>query len=1048
MAAWRARWLGLVMVSATACGGPPPGDDASTPMVCAADLDCDDGRFCNGPERCDPASDASDARGCVSTPPCMDTQRCLEEEDRCVTSCAVNADADGDGIDAIECGGADCDDTDPNRYPGNVEVCDDAGHDEDCNPTTFGARDADGDGHVDAACCNTDTGGTTFCGDDCNDQRRDARPGNTEACEGVDNDCDGMIDEGLLVLHYRDADFDLHGVADDTREVCPGTPGWSLVSDDCDDTSPVRHGAQLEICDGVDNDCDGTIDESPVAVSWYPDEDGDGFGAVPASGEGVVISCAPVAGYSTRSSDCDDTDANVRPGQREICNGIDDDCNGRADAGALGSGDFEDDDQDGFADVTCGGSDCNDADAAINPSAAEICNGVDDDCDALVDGADAMALWYLDRDRDGWGDSGAPAIESCEPQPGRVLRGGDCNDDRADIHPRVADLCDGVDADCDGEIDENGVRFAFYPDADGDGWGTSALGSVVFRCSAPAGTTERTGDCADTDPARHPGALETCDSVDEDCDGVVDEDADRMWYVDSDRDGHGVGTGILSCTPIAGRAPIGDDCDDADGGRFPGNTEICDGADDDCDASVDEGAASSCDAPNATGVCTAGVCSLVCATGYGDCDDVLATGCEVDVRRSATDCGACGVTCGLADACGRSPAAPGTCNASEIVELTGQEDYVIGRRATGGTFGWGFGAHGQHLLGSTTDTPQPGRGQLDEAVQLAAGDGLGCAVLASGAVVCWGSNAFGALGFGATSPSSRTGAGLVLGLPGPAAATCASVQHACAVLRDGTAHCWGSQLNGRLGNGLTASASVPTPVPVLSAPSTPVTDAIGLSCGETSTCFLRERAPGDRYVSCTGSNGWGELGRGSTSPSESGFVLDVVGLPSDLLAMGRGLAPAHCVITTTGRAYCWGNNGSPTGNGFSLGLGATAPSTQPSPVTPPGLDANVVDLMIHNEGGCAIKRNGAARELWCWGYGATPSWLGDGSTGHVNTPTLVGPTADRFTDVSAMMAGFQFLCAVRTGNQVWCIGADVRGQLGDGLPLTYSGAPVRALGLP
>ncbi|MCB9613603.1 MAG: putative metal-binding motif-containing protein [Sandaracinus sp.] len=222
---------------------------------------------------------------------------------------------------------------DPDRFPGNVEICDSVGHDEDCDPATFGDRDADGDGFVDALCCN-DFEGTMRCGDDCNDRRRDAHPGVPEVCEGLDNDCDGSIDEGLLRMQWPDADRDLHG--DEASEgvmVCPGEPGYSPVRDDCDDTAPTRHRAQLEICDGLDNDCDGVSDEAPVSVPWYPDEDDDGFGA---AGGTVVISCAPVPGYSTRSSDCNDADRMVNPAAAERCNGIDDDCDGFADAPGTG----------------------------------------------------------------------------------------------------------------------------------------------------------------------------------------------------------------------------------------------------------------------------------------------------------------------------------------------------------------------------------------------------------------------------------------------------------------------------------------------------------------------------------------------------------------------------------------------------------------------------------------------------------------------------------------------------------------------------------------
>ncbi|MEK6687727.1 MAG: putative metal-binding motif-containing protein, partial [Gemmatimonadota bacterium] len=106
--------------------------------------------------------------------------------------CAIDPDADRDGANAMACGGTDCDDTDAMRTPGGVEICDDANRDEDCDPSTFGSRDADGDTFVDAACCN-DEGGTMRCGSDCNDSRRDAHPGATEACEGIDNDCDGDV---------------------------------------------------------------------------------------------------------------------------------------------------------------------------------------------------------------------------------------------------------------------------------------------------------------------------------------------------------------------------------------------------------------------------------------------------------------------------------------------------------------------------------------------------------------------------------------------------------------------------------------------------------------------------------------------------------------------------------------------------------------------------------------------------------------------------------------------------------------------------------------
>ena len=107
----------------------------------------------------------------------------------------VGTDADGDGHDAIQHGGDDCDDDDPNRYPGNAEVVDTAGHDEDCDPTTFGIRDADGDGYPDDAACNTDSDGTAYCGTDCDDSEPSIHPSQIDVLNGRDDDCDGSVDE-------------------------------------------------------------------------------------------------------------------------------------------------------------------------------------------------------------------------------------------------------------------------------------------------------------------------------------------------------------------------------------------------------------------------------------------------------------------------------------------------------------------------------------------------------------------------------------------------------------------------------------------------------------------------------------------------------------------------------------------------------------------------------------------------------------------------------------------------------------------------------------
>ncbi len=184
----------------------------------------------------------------------------------------------------------------------------------------------------------------------------------------------------------------------------------SPASQDCDDADPANRPFSDEYCDGKDNDCDGQVDEGLGTVA-YEDWDGDGFG------DASTVCCACDEAHSASvGGDCDDDDASVYPGAVEVCNGVDDDCNGVVDDGI---------------------------------TAAEVCDGVDNDCDGQVDEGFAT-VWYADADGDGHGDP-STAVLGCEPGPGWVQAGDDCNDADAAIHPGAHDWCfDGVDANCAG----------------------------------------------------------------------------------------------------------------------------------------------------------------------------------------------------------------------------------------------------------------------------------------------------------------------------------------------------------------------------------------------------------------------------------------------------------------------------------------------------------------------------------------------------------------------------------------------------------------------
>lgn len=190
----------------------------------------------------------------------------------------------------------------------------------------------------------------------------------------------------------------------------------------------------------------------------FTDADGDGF---------------------TSDADCNDANAAINPGAAEICNGIDENCNGFIDEGA-GDTWYADADGDGFGDaamteVACAApagyvadnTDCNDADAAVNPGAAEVCNEVDDDCNGTIDDGLTLFEYFIDADGDGYGNP-SESILTCFAAPdGFVDNGNDCNDANADINPAASEICNAIDDNCDGFVDE-GIDLSIAINPTGD----------------------------------------------------------------------------------------------------------------------------------------------------------------------------------------------------------------------------------------------------------------------------------------------------------------------------------------------------------------------------------------------------------------------------------------------------------------------------------------------------------------------------------------------------------------------------------------------------
>ncbi|NPC78033.1 hypothetical protein HPC49_07175 [Pyxidicoccus fallax] len=310
----------------------------------------------------------------------------------------------------------------------------------------------------------------------------------------------------IVNTFYFDGDMDGFGDEYVTEQACEPSPGF-VEELDCDDYAATIHPGALEQCNGMDDDCDGAVD------------DGNPSGGESCSTGQQGVCAAGLTACTNGSVVCQPRQA----ASAEQCDGLDNDCDGTADEGNPGGSQACATGElgvcgDGVTFCTHGALEC----APIRGASPEVCDGLDNDCDGQPDDGLAFQAWYRDQDSDNYGLT-SQSVQACLQPSGHAPNAGDCNDSNPALNPGATEVCDGVDNDCDSQVDEGLPTQAWYRDADGDGHGTSV--HTVQSCSQPTGYVSNAGDCNDSNVNIRPGAMEVCDGADNNCNGSIDEAA-------------------------------------------------------------------------------------------------------------------------------------------------------------------------------------------------------------------------------------------------------------------------------------------------------------------------------------------------------------------------------------------------------------------------------------------------------------------------------------------------------------------------------------------
>jgi len=351
----------------------------------------------------------------------------------------------------------------------------------------------------------------------------------------IDDNCDGSLD-GLEAVgctkFYKDVDNDTFGNSGLFECRCAANGLFKAsVGGDCDDGNvDINSSVAIEACDNLDNNCNGLIDDGC-------DKDGDQYCDAGMTVTNVTICPKSVLNGPHKGDDCNDNSKSINPGATELCDDYDNNCAGGTDEGC-------DSDNDAYCDAakvtigapqTCtkGGGDCNDDPTAggfpIHPGATELCTpaGIDENCNSQTDeaGAQGCNTFYFDGDQDKVGISTASTCVCASTGPGfyTATITGDCDDVCSNCYPAhgetlaATEICDGHNNDCNNFVDEG-------CDGDHDGYCTTAMLTI----GKPPICLNGGGDCNDGALSIHPGAFESCNNIDDNCNGVFDENATAL----------------------------------------------------------------------------------------------------------------------------------------------------------------------------------------------------------------------------------------------------------------------------------------------------------------------------------------------------------------------------------------------------------------------------------------------------------------------------------------------------------------------------------------